>query len=491
MLNACQRFAEQARFKFNIDKSNIVVFSRAVDAPRPALLLNNQRLEYVPNYLYLGMEFGAYVYRRKGTRWELYLKRIITEAMRRSREVLSIAGEKDSQTGLPIHITLLYYYTHVRSRLEYACQVWGPLIASKQRTRLEAVQNDFLKHALRLPKTTPEAFYLGELDVVPLALRQDEQALRLWGKICTMPPQRLPRIAQLQYLQHRRQRRGFSTWFHAMYKLIADHYPSLSPSLSGSLPIPEEASDPALDPITKTNLTRKRWFQQVATAVRERWVAQWKAQCENKSSLRYYTRCKQEPALESWLKDTNHSGIHAKLLLRAGKLLNTSHPRPAGNPLGLCQLCPDQLAETREHFLLACPATEHLRQAWAHDLRAKVATLPEQGPALLNVLEQWAANGRVNLAPSPLRPTFAPLTPSHSTLQICALLHPSLSDIPLSLDDLPPPSDDERAGADGLLKARSKLEALLEKTTRILLHKMAKLRQQHPQPDQLHSVSLR
>jgi hypothetical protein len=475
MLNACQKFADLARFKFNISKSNIVVFSRSDDAPRPPLVLNNQQLAYVPDYPYLGMEFGAYIYRRKDSRWELYIKRIIDEATRRSREVLSIAGERDSQNGLPIHISLLYYYTHVRSRLEYACQVWGPLIASGQQTRLEAVQNDFLKRTLRLPKTTPEFFFLGELDVMPLYLRHEEQALRMWGKICTMPPERLPRIAQLHYLQHRTKGRGLSTWFHAMYKLITDSYPSLARSLSGSLPTPEGARDPRIDPISKAELTRQAWYSQVATAVRERWILKWQSMHHNLSSLRYYIRSKKEPALESWMKDTNHSGIYAKLLLRLGKLLNTSYPRPEGNPLGHCQLCQDGQAETREHFLLTCPALESLRQAWARDSKARAASTP--GHARL--LQEWATSAHINLAPCAQRPTFAPLTPTHSTLQICALLHPTINDM----------ANDEGADSNDILKTRSKFAAQLEKSTRILIHKMTKLRQQRCNPDQYHSIS--
>jgi hypothetical protein len=476
MLDVCQKFAEKARFKFNISKCNIVVFSRDTTL-RPELRLNDKPVQYAASYVYLGVEFGPYVYRQKGTRWDLYIKRIVKESDRRSREILSISGEHDSQTGLPIHVSLLYYFTHVRSRLEYACQVWGPLITSKQQQRLDGVQNNFLKHALHLPRTTPTPFCLGELNVMPLWLRHQEQALRFWGKICTMPAERLPRIAQLQYIQRRNQKRLRSTWFHAIHMTITKHYPSLASSLSGSLPVPDEAKDPTIDAHSKTALVRSAWAKRTADAVQERWHTLWRHEIAEMSSLRYYRTFKIEPLLEEWLKDMNHSGIQAKLLLRAGKLLSTSHPRPAGNPRGLCRLCQEQTAETRAHFLLSCPALEQLRQAWARDLKAKMASDPEQASVLTSLLNQWATSAHANLAPSPSLPAFPP-NPSHSTVQICSLLHPTATDIPLPDQDADDDDRDQDKQPVGVLKTMRKFETLLEKSTRILLHKMTKLRQQ-------------
>jgi hypothetical protein len=471
MLDVCQKYANSARFKFNVGKSNVVVFSRT-EARRPVLRLNNVQIQYAASYTYLGVEFGPYVYRQKGTRFDLYIKRVTREAARRSYEVLGIARERDSQSGLAIHISLLYYLTHVRSRLEYGCQVWAPLITAKQRQRIDAVQNDFLKHALHLPSSTPTMFCLGELDSMPLWLRHQEQALRLWGRICTMSDKRLPRLAQLQYLRRSSNKHYNSTWFHAMCRMITENYPSLESSLSGSLPVPEKAQDPDLDDRSKTALIRGAWFARVEKAVRERWVALWQHQMSEKDSLRYYRVFKEAPALEHWLKDTNHAGIHEKLLLRAGKLLNTSYPRPTDNPRGLCRLCQDQAAETRAHFLLSCPALEQLRQAWTRDIRAKMSSAQERSAIFTSLLDQWATTAHVNLSPTPDSPTFS-ADPSHSTSQICALLHSTLADIPLPDQD----EDDGDERASEVLKTRRQFETLLEKSTRLLLHKMTKHRQ--------------
>jgi hypothetical protein len=481
MLDACQKFATKARFKFNVRKSNIVLFSRDENNPRPTFYLNNERLEYADFFTYLGIEFGHYVYGRKHTRWDLYIKRILKEGERRSHEVLKIARERDSQSGLPVHLTLLYYFTHVRSRLEFACQVWGPMITAKQRKKLDMLQDEFARNALHLPDTTASTFCLGELDVMPLSLRHEELALRMWGNICTMAPTRLPRIAQLQYLQRSNQATLKSTWFHTIYRLISKKYPSLAPALSGLLPTPLNARAPDTDAQSKTALIRRAWSDQVTEAVRNRWTMLWSHEISELSSLRFYRVFKQQPALEPWLKDTNHSGIHAKLLLRAGLLLNTSHPRPNGNKPGHCYICDQRAAETRSHFLLTCPALEHLRQEWARDLKSKMTPDPHRPDSLAILLNQWVASAHVDLAPSPTRPTFVSPS-SHSTVQICSLLHPAPTDDPRlqrgddgnykAADGI----DDEQA--QGILKTRRKFETLLEKSTRILLHKMTKLRQQ-------------
>jgi hypothetical protein len=254
--------------------------------------------------------------------------------------------------------------------------------------------------------------------------------------------------------------------------LIRSSYPALASSLSGSLSIPEKANDPSISAQAKEEIIRSAWTALVAKSVRERWVTLWRHELSELSSLRYYRCFKQEPSLELWLKDTNHAGIHPKLLLRCGKLLNTSHPRPADNRRGLCRLCNEQAAETRSHFLLSCPALEQLRQAWIRDLRTKTTPSPSCPRSLSLLLEQWAATAHIDLAPSSHRPSF-PLPLSHSTVQICALLRPSVEDIPLPLHDA---SDEEQVT--DILKTRRAFETLLEKSTRILLHKMTKHRKQ-------------
>jgi len=343
------------------------------------------------------------------------------------------------------------------------------------------LQDEFVRNALHLPNTTASTFCLGELDVMPLTLRHEELALRMWGNICTMAPTRLPRIAQLQYINRRNKTKLKSTWFHSISRLISEKYPSLASSLSGSLPIPQKALAPDMDAQSKTALTRCAWSDQVSKAVRDRWTMIWSQDMSKLSSLRFYRISKKQPFLESWLKDTNHAGIHAKLMLRAGLLLNTSHPRPAGNELGHCFLCDQGAAETRSHFLLTCPALEHLRQEWVRDLKSKMSPDPHRTDSLALLLNQWTTFAHVDTAPSPTRPTF--VSPSlHSTVQICSLLHPAPTDDPrLQRDDdgnsrAADGTDDEQA--QGILKTRRKFETLLEKSTRILLHKMTKLRQQ-------------
>lgn len=180
ILDVCSEFVILTRMKFNIKKSNIVTLPRKPREGQIQLMLSGQELKYKNEYVYLGAETGGYVTGKgsKESRWKSTMKRIQRASEERKREVLAISRGEEN---LAPHIALMYYNTHIRGRLEYACQVWGVQITKKQSEDLDRIHDEFSRQLIRLPKNTANVFAAVELGLMPLTLRRELQALRYWG----------------------------------------------------------------------------------------------------------------------------------------------------------------------------------------------------------------------------------------------------------------------------------------------------------------------
>ena len=353
LLNVCTKFAKEFFLSFSQPKSNVVV--SPTPPSRPDLRLQDFSLSYCDEYLYLGVEVGLFDRRKKSARWSSLIERIAAEASRRTREVLAVCG---GVNGLSPYLSRLYYLTYVSGRLDFAAQIWSLNVTAAQQSSLDKVQAEFVRSALHLPDTTPLVFCLAELNMLPLHLHHREMALRYYGKVCCMPPERLPRILLDEYLacpsRHRQ------TWFNRLHKLISSSYPSLSFALSGSI-APPAADDP--DAVGWPELVRK--------AVADSWLAEWQNGISSYRSLRYYASLKSKPEIGSYLKDFNQVGVSAKLRLCSGTLATCALlARQRRLPSPTCLLC-NQAPETRSHILLFCSPLEPTRQAWLDCMHRK------------------------------------------------------------------------------------------------------------------------
>ena len=117
------------------------------------LLLNNQNLEQVKQYKYLGVTISS------NLRWSPHIEQICKSA----RKKLEIINRNFSHTSSSPHVILQLYLSFVRPSLEYASQVWDPH-SSKDVKVLENIQ----KFALRIATKQYYARYEILLDTFQL-----------------------------------------------------------------------------------------------------------------------------------------------------------------------------------------------------------------------------------------------------------------------------------------------------------------------------------
>jgi hypothetical protein len=479
-LRICERFAQKARLRFNVKKSNVVVFSRNDSLLPPPLQLQGQEICYAQEYQYLGVEIGNFRFGNKASRWDTYLHRIVNDAHHRCNEVLAVCGRE--KAGMSPHIGLLYYYTRVRSRLEYACQIWGVMTTTSQSSQLEDVQKKFARRILHLPEKTPYSFCMGELNLMPLNFRRWKLALRLWGRICTLPAARFARHLQRNYFSAQKTRQR-TTWFHYVRKLILQQFPPLAYAAEGELSFAEIESDDSLSMDSKRAQTRSRWNREVEKAVKKLWHESWLKENRLLSSLRFYNVFKLEPKLEPWLTDLNRTGIDAKVKLRSGMLeLYSKKPLQSieGVPPNYCPCCLEDKIETRSHFLLHCPSFERLRRSWFIDLQAKMK-LFDRATSATFAFNVWSRLLHLNNSPGDSGTRFSP--PASQPImdsQVCFFLCPALpspvSEAILDSFRLVEPDADANSSISPQSRLLLDISSMVEKNTRHFLHLLVRAR---------------
>ena len=149
-INCLSQWSQDNILSFNVTKCKCMLLTNRHNVPLPTLVLNDQPLEYVKHYKYLGVTVSH------NLSWAQHIQDICKKA----RKVLGTIYHKISK-HTHVSSTLLKLYTAlVRPHLEYAAQVWNPHL-EKDIQNLEKVQ----KFALRICAKDYHASYEDLLDL--------------------------------------------------------------------------------------------------------------------------------------------------------------------------------------------------------------------------------------------------------------------------------------------------------------------------------------
>ncbi|CAG5075373.1 Protein of unknown function [Cotesia congregata] len=172
----------------NINKTKIMHFRRGGPREKRSLLLNGKTIEWVDEYIYLGVPFTSSTLG-------------LTAAKAASQKAQSAAGaglatlaniKAESWQG-----TLRIFDAIVASTLLYASHLWG----LRYLDLLEKSQLSFFKRLLLLPSGTPSAALKHELDMANVKTRVLRSALGWISKILDMGDHRIPKIFYNRLLQ--------------------------------------------------------------------------------------------------------------------------------------------------------------------------------------------------------------------------------------------------------------------------------------------------
>jgi hypothetical protein len=342
----------------------------------------------------------------KGFKWQAMLDSITQLAVDRANQVLAISSRKGLR-GLAAHIAALHVTALVRPRIEYGCSIWGACISVKQMSKLQKIQDDFARSLLDLSTTCNPSFATGELGLPSLHSRLHEQVLRYWGKLCSLPADRLIRHLFDASLKSIRTRKGKFTWVACAQKIIRDlGSPTLNNMTTGKFPPGYGLAGQAqqAQPNLLVSPQRSAWRADVARAVKASEKALYsKAIAENAPLASF----KSAPKLDPWLKFSFREGTHLKLVLLGNAPFLNGHAKKVAiaevhrrkgsfsdpeddTSCPACRVARPQAEpqlEDREHLLLHCPEYESLRRKCIDDIREKASRL--NSSTMVPVLDDW------------------------------------------------------------------------------------------------------
>ena len=169
-LNAAFAYCNLWKLKINIDKTKIIRFSKKKPRYRPQTFwLNNQPVEIVDTYTYLGTVFS---YNGK------FNNAIDKQILQAQRALFAIKSKKETY-NLPVDIMLDLFDKMIMPILLYGCEIWGYANLDK----IEIFYRKFLKFVLTLNDQTTNCMVYGESGRTPLGLTIKSRMVCFWHKL--------------------------------------------------------------------------------------------------------------------------------------------------------------------------------------------------------------------------------------------------------------------------------------------------------------------
>ena len=181
-LNALHEYATTFHLTVNLDKTQIIVFSRGLitNDSLPAFMYGHDRVEVVKEYVYLGCTFR---YDGKFTTTTSHLPgatgSTVEKQLVAAKRALNALLYRATRLQLPYDLVIDLFDKLVTPVLLYGSEVWGFSDLSK----IEVFYRDFLRKLLGVGSATPCCLLYGETGTVPLQLTVLSRMVGLWLRI--------------------------------------------------------------------------------------------------------------------------------------------------------------------------------------------------------------------------------------------------------------------------------------------------------------------
>ena len=134
---------------------------------------NGTEIETINSFKYLGFVFGSSGKLKKG---------LENLAIQGKKGLFNMTSSIDNFAIIHPKMKASLFDSLVSSVLSYGCEIWGFSEAKK----IETLHLKFLKHTLRVRKTTPNCYVYKELNVLPLQIRRIFRIVKYWLKIISL-----------------------------------------------------------------------------------------------------------------------------------------------------------------------------------------------------------------------------------------------------------------------------------------------------------------
>ena len=169
-LDVMYEYCENWALSVNVDKTKILIFSRGKIRNKPIFIFNDDEVEVVDSFKYLGVLFN---YNNKPQKCKKFLYDQAYKAM-------FAVIQKSKKLYLPVDLMIELFDKLVTPILTYGAEVWG----FGDNVLLERLYLKFMKMVLHVKRSTPSCMVYGETGTFPIQLSILQKMLGFWSKLC-------------------------------------------------------------------------------------------------------------------------------------------------------------------------------------------------------------------------------------------------------------------------------------------------------------------
>ena len=334
-LNLYSDYCAAWKLKINVSKTKVVVFAKG----RPgnfSFALNNENLEVVGEYKYLGVLFsrgGSFYSTKKHLAGQA--EKAMYSLIKKSRSLL-----------LPLDMQFELFDKLVKPILLYGSEVWGfGTLDILDRTVLK-----ILKFILNMKSSTPNFMVYGESGVFPLYIDIQCRVISYWAKLVTGDVLKLSgMIYRILYslFKYSNVRNSRFAWIKNVKEILNN---------CGMSGIWETHSFP-----------NEKWLiSAVKQKLRDIYIANWHAQLDTSSSATTYKLIKTRFGMENYLVTLPMKFRKSliKIRTRNHRLpIETGRWQHVTREERICNLCNQSLGD-EFHFILECKELKDIRRKY-------------------------------------------------------------------------------------------------------------------------------
>ena len=188
LLNRLHRYSTYWGLKVNTTKTKICIFQKRRQAVARAWKYNNEELEIVDSFCYLGLKLHY------NGNMEMTTKALSDQALRAANNLLALF----KRVSFDVKTKLSMFDSFVTPIILYGAEVWGIYDIKI----IDRIHIKFCKSILGVRQQTPNSAVYGALGRFPLSVICKERAFKYWIRILKMKDTGTPVFHVYNWLYH-------------------------------------------------------------------------------------------------------------------------------------------------------------------------------------------------------------------------------------------------------------------------------------------------
>ena len=346
MLKDIEIYCNTWKLKINTLKTKIMIFERSTRYTNIDFFLNNEKLEIVNSFKYLGVNFF------KNGNWNRTQKNISEHASKAMHKLFSVFNQYEFK----LKEKLKLFDVLISPILNYSAEVWGNHMAKD----IELIHSKFLRKLLCVKTSTNLVGLYGELGRIPMHEHRKIIMFRYWIKILNLNENSI--IKQVYLLLKNDADNGINYNKNNWASQIKEMLEQLGLT---NLWINQERITISLESIKIRILDqfKQNWLSNINQSGRLSTYCMFKTKFEFEPYLHIIKQNKYRIALSKFRLSSHN------LEIEQGRYYNIERAERK------CKICCTNLIENEYHFMLTCPLYSHLRRKYFKSYYCRWPTL--------------------------------------------------------------------------------------------------------------------